>query len=587
MSLETLEITKDCKVETCDLLATHSPLVVLIDAFEPTGDYPETLDCRLSLDDEHVVSFNAVPLVWGEGVTTYMVDIAPFVRSFMLSMDDPDQTAETVARVGYLSGLFMFTVEADSLTDYFEFRAHCAARQVGQTEASTEIFENQAESIIAFAGREFYAHYFNPDELAKDIAIRGIASTLGITGGKFGRLKTSITPRGSYTAHVYGKQQIFQAEYGLLYNWYALSAGAYGTIVSLAEQGNGWGVPTRAEITTFRDYLYNININVLNQICESLYFEGTTFENIKEYNLRGSGTRSRSGEFGSINLGSNIWTSDSILGQVYYRSASNYQTDFMEFSFVDPSLNLNSAFSVRLLRPATEAEQLLPDGTACDYYHGTDGKVYRTVKIGTQVWLADNLAETMLPEFSYIDGWSAEGYVPISNVDWAAKTSAALCCYNDDTDNIGVMSDVYNVLLKEITVEVLEENACGLFVKFLDTATGYYKHWLFNQFYDDNGDFENIGEVKLLQTSLLDQNRQSLGQRVGRSLTAVADCITQDQLDYLLPIIESPRVYIELNGVWVAARVTDGTTPNRWRKAPVGTFTVSFDLGKKNTITML
>jgi hypothetical protein len=95
-----------------------------------------------------------------------------------------------------------------------------------------------------------------------------------------------------------------------------------------------------------------------------------------------------------------------------------------------------SGLSVRLLRPATEAEQLLDDGTACDYYHGTDGKVYRTVKIGTQVWLADNLAETMLPETSYIDGWSAEGYVPISDVDWAAKTSEALCCYNDQITNI-------------------------------------------------------------------------------------------------------------------------------------------------------
>jgi len=88
------------------------------------------------------------------------------------------------------------------------------------------------------------------------------------------------------------------------------------------------------------------------------------------------------------------------------------------------------------MRLATESELLLDDGLISATYTGNDGKVYRCTKIGTQVWVADNLAETKFRNGDWIPGYDAGVYTPISNAAWAALTTAACCCYNDDTDNI-------------------------------------------------------------------------------------------------------------------------------------------------------
>jgi hypothetical protein len=76
----------------------------------------------------------------------------------------------------------------------------------------------------------------------------------------------------------------------------------------------------------------------------------------------------------------------------------------------------------------TEADMLKVDGEPCDPYLGNDGKYYRTVKIGTQVWVADNIKET-----KYRNGDS----IPIvtDNTAWAALTTGAMCYYNNDINN--------------------------------------------------------------------------------------------------------------------------------------------------------
>ena len=84
--------------------------------------------------------------------------------------------------------------------------------------------------------------------------------------------------------------------------------------------------------------------------------------------------------------------------------------------------------SVRLFRSATIEEQLLSDGTACDPYIGNDNKVYRTIKIGNQVWLDGNLCETQYRNGEYI--------LEVTNdVTWKNLTSGARCSYANDIDN--------------------------------------------------------------------------------------------------------------------------------------------------------
>lgn len=66
-----------------------------------------------------------------------------------------------------------------------------------------------------------------------------------------------------------------------------------------------------------------------------------------------------------------------------------------------------------------------------------DGNVYHTVKIGTQVWMLENLRTT-----KYRNG------KPIPNVtdttSWKALTTGAYCSYNNDNNNTAVYGLLYN-----------------------------------------------------------------------------------------------------------------------------------------------
>jgi hypothetical protein len=58
--------------------------------------------------------------------------------------------------------------------------------------------------------------------------------------------------------------------------------------------------------------------------------------------------------------------------------------------------------------------------------------VYPVVLIGTQYWLVSNLNETKYRTGDWITGYNNGIYTPISNGDWAAKTTEAMCYYGDN-----------------------------------------------------------------------------------------------------------------------------------------------------------
>ncbi|MBG0858442.1 MAG: fibrobacter succinogenes major paralogous domain-containing protein [Bacteroidales bacterium] len=66
-----------------------------------------------------------------------------------------------------------------------------------------------------------------------------------------------------------------------------------------------------------------------------------------------------------------------------------------------------------------------------------DGNVYRTVRIGTQIWMRDNLKTT-----KYNDGTE----IPNVRVDsmWSSLISGAYCNYNNTEDNARIYGRLYN-----------------------------------------------------------------------------------------------------------------------------------------------
>ncbi len=66
-----------------------------------------------------------------------------------------------------------------------------------------------------------------------------------------------------------------------------------------------------------------------------------------------------------------------------------------------------------------------------------DGNTYKTVEIGTQIWMAENLKVTR-----YQDGDSI-AYVPQNNL-WNINTTGAFCFYNDSSHYINKYGLMYN-----------------------------------------------------------------------------------------------------------------------------------------------
>jgi uncharacterized protein (TIGR02145 family) len=66
-----------------------------------------------------------------------------------------------------------------------------------------------------------------------------------------------------------------------------------------------------------------------------------------------------------------------------------------------------------------------------------DGNVYRTVKIGTQVWMVENLRVSRFRNGDSIPNL-------IDNKDWAYNTTEAYCNYKNNNDNADIYGLLYN-----------------------------------------------------------------------------------------------------------------------------------------------
>lgn len=214
----------------------------------------------------------------------------------------------------------------------------------------------------------------------------------------------------------------FTPKYGLLYNWYAATDAR-----NIAN--TGWHVPTNDELNLLRTYLGGNTVagGELKEVGDTYWGPPNEFAtNSSLFNARGAGYRNSSlvwppGTFSRIKRECRLYSATE------YNSARGYCYELYNNTpaFEIPGIDLKSlGCSIRPIKDTTT----LSNGQT-GIYAGNDGKVYRTICIGTQEWLADNLCETLyrngdpIPEVT-------------DNAAWAALTTGAMCAYNNDWNNV-------------------------------------------------------------------------------------------------------------------------------------------------------
>lgn len=227
---------------------------------------------------------------------------------------------------------------------------------------------------------------------------------------------TSTTTSSTSTTTTTTEQPIVVVKFGLLYNWYAATDAN-----NIAN--TDWHVSTFSDTTTLISYIADVG-------NEGLYLKesGLTYWNSPNtgstnslgLNLRGAGYRQSTGNFTSFKGVTSIGTPDVIFSTNWRVRTSTYDQNYFSASYND----FKYGFSLRLVKDST----LLTNGQAGTYI-GNDGKKYRTICIGTQEWLADNLIET-----KYRNGDTIPEVT--DSIAWSALTTGALCAYNNDWVNV-------------------------------------------------------------------------------------------------------------------------------------------------------
>lgn len=235
------------------------------------------------------------------------------------------------------------------------------------------------------------------------------------------RYKKAVSGGYGLLYNWFATQEQPTVEYGYLYNWWA-ATDARGIC------STGWHVPTRTEVNTLISYLGGSTVSG-GKLKETgtIYWNSpnTGATNETSFNGRGSGERNSTGAFILFKVLFSMLTSTPLADRCYgtrLEASTDDNTETLYFKYAGQC--------IRLLKDSTT----LSDGQT-GIYIGNDGKVYQTICIGTQEWLASNLTETKYANGDWIHGFDGGTYTPISNAAWVALTTEAMCSYNDTVSN--------------------------------------------------------------------------------------------------------------------------------------------------------
>jgi uncharacterized protein (TIGR02145 family) len=202
---------------------------------------------------------------------------------------------------------------------------------------------------------------------------------------------------------------------GLLYNWFA----AQEDIMPV-----GFDVPTFADWQTLNTYLggftasrliLDVSWDTVPEIADSLNF-----------NVISSGRRMEDGVFTGVGTNSFLMVKDEVNATDQKTCLFTVLNTLALFTLSETTgIAKTRGFAIRGFRAASVGEQLLVDGSFVSSATDADGNIYKCVKIGTQVWMAENLRTT-----KYNNG------TDIANVTddaaWSALSTAAYSSYDNE-----------------------------------------------------------------------------------------------------------------------------------------------------------
>ena len=205
----------------------------------------------------------------------------------------------------------------------------------------------------------------------------------------------------------------YATKFGYLYNAFALT--------NLA--ASGWRVPSDADFDTLITYIGGAaGAGPKLRINNTIHWSALSGTNAYKFNAKGAGIRSYSLGYYFDNANKSqgrYWTTDFLINSYLDTDTG---TDVHRHSPLNTDASKRMGFTVRLIKNSTT----LTNGQRGNYT-GNDGKVYPTICIGTQEWLADNLKETKFntgADISYINA-----------ALWGIDNTPARCAYWDNDND--------------------------------------------------------------------------------------------------------------------------------------------------------
>jgi uncharacterized protein (TIGR02145 family) len=221
--------------------------------------------------------------------------------------------------------------------------------------------------------------------------------------------------------------------YGALYNWHTVSTGKLCP--------DGWRVPTEADWAILIDYLGGESVagGKLKSTGTAHWLDPNTgATNETGFAALPGGRRSTGGTFNVLGKEGNWWTSS---GHSTYNSSWYRRLSHASAQITQHHVGRYFGFSVRCV----EGEPIIDPGY--DSVEDADGNSYKTVQIGSQLWMAENLKTT-----SYNDGRP----IPIETEgeNWATLKTPAYCWFDNDpasyADTYGALYNWYAVNTGEL-----------------------------------------------------------------------------------------------------------------------------------------